>query len=197
MRKVASATLKRFRGLLRQLKMDLLRLRYRAHSVSRSSYLSPGGAIHSSLVMGEFGYIGPNAHVGPAVVMGNYVMIGRDLLIVGKDHRFDLPGTAVIFAGRPPQEATLIRDDVWIGARVTILEGIEIGRGAIVAMGAVVTRDVPPYAIVGGVPAKIIGERFNSDQRAFHDNYLAAVPVAGNYCESKDNTLKVRPSCPS
>lgn len=56
-----------------------------------------------------------------------------------------------------------IGNDVWIGARVTILEGISIGDGAVVAAGAIVTKDIPPYAIVGGIPAKVIKYRFNEE----------------------------------
>lgn len=56
-----------------------------------------------------------------------------------------------------------IGNDVWIGARVTILEKVTIGDGAVVAAGAVVTKDVPPYAIVGGVPARIIKYRYDDD----------------------------------
>lgn len=55
-----------------------------------------------------------------------------------------------------------IEDHVWIASRVTILPNVNIGRGAVIAAGAVVTKDVPAYAIVGGVPAHIIGERKNS-----------------------------------
>lgn len=57
----------------------------------------------------------------------------------------------------------VIGNDVWIGTRATILEGVNIGDGAVVGAGAVVTKDVPPYAIVGGVPAKIIKYRFNDE----------------------------------
>lgn len=56
----------------------------------------------------------------------------------------------------------IIDDHVWIASRVTILPGVHIGRGAVVASGAVVTKNVPPMAIVGGVPAKVIGKRHNS-----------------------------------
>ena len=54
-----------------------------------------------------------------------------------------------------------IEDHVWIASRVTVLPGVKIGRGAVVASGAVVTRNIPPLAIVGGIPAKIIGYRKN------------------------------------
>lgn len=57
----------------------------------------------------------------------------------------------------------VLNDDVWIGYRVTIMSGVHIGQGAVVAAGAVVTKDVPPYAIVGGVPAKVIKYRFSSE----------------------------------
>ena len=53
-----------------------------------------------------------------------------------------------------------IGNDVWIGARAMVMDGVEVGDGAIVAANAVVTKDVPPYAIVGGVPAKVIRYRF-------------------------------------
>ena len=58
----------------------------------------------------------------------------------------------------------IVGNDVWIGSRATILGGVTIGHGAIIAAGAVVTKDVPPYAIVGGVPAKVIKYRFNEQQ---------------------------------
>ena len=57
----------------------------------------------------------------------------------------------------------VVEDDVWIGCRAIILSGIKVGRGAIIAAGAVVTKDVPPYAIVAGCPAKVIKYRFGID----------------------------------
>ncbi len=57
----------------------------------------------------------------------------------------------------------VVEDDVWIGFGATILSGVHIGQGAVVAAGALVTKDVPPYAIVGGVPAKLIKYRFEQE----------------------------------
>ena len=59
---------------------------------------------------------------------------------------------------------TIIADGCWIGSRAMIMQGVKLGEGAVVATGAVVTKDVPPYAIVGGVPAKIIKYRFPQEQ---------------------------------
>lgn len=61
--------------------------------------------------------------------------------------------------GNEPEQPVIIEDDVWIGARVTILPGYHICKGNVIVAGAVVTRDVPPYTIVGGVPAKIIKKK--------------------------------------
>lgn len=171
------------RMTLRRIRVALQRIRYRARNVHPTSYLGKNCAIHPSLRMGAYGYIGPRAVVPSGVTMGNYVMIGPELLITGADHRFDRPGVAVIFSGRPNPEDCVIEDDVWIGSRVTVLKGVRIGRGAVIAAGAVVTRDVPPYAIVGGVPARQIRQRFDEDAQKQHDAYLALQPHEGRYCE--------------
>lgn len=57
----------------------------------------------------------------------------------------------------------IVNDDVWIGDSALILSGVEIGQGAVIAAGAVVTEDVPPYAVVGGVPARVIKYRFTDE----------------------------------
>lgn len=170
------------RARLRAVKIQLLRLRYRAFLVHRTTYLAAGSQIHASLAVGHYGYIGPRAEIPPLVSMGNYVMIGPDLLITGRDHIFDNPGTAVIFSGRPSPASTRIEDDVWIGARVTIMRGVTIGRGAIIATGSIVTSDVQPYSIMAGVPARPIRQRFSEEQQAIHDRFLKKPPVAGNFC---------------
>lgn len=88
--------------------------------------------------------------------------------IVAADHPTDLVSTfpfQVMCTGTQVSEAVskgdiIVEDDVWIGYGATILSGVHIGQGAVVAAGSVVTKDVPPYAIVGGVPAKVIKYRF-------------------------------------
>ena len=67
----------------------------------------------------------------------------------------------------------VIEDGCWIGANVTILKGVRVGRGSVIAAGAVVTKSCEPYSIIGGVPAKLIKMRFTPEQIAEHERLLA------------------------
>lgn len=85
--------------------------------------------------------------------IGNNVNISSYAKIETGSHSLDTPDFHAVF------KETVIEDDVWICTAAMILGGVTIGRGAVVAAGGVVTKDIPPYTIVGGVPAKPIGER--------------------------------------
>jgi acetyltransferase-like isoleucine patch superfamily enzyme len=128
----------------------------------------------NSISVGDFVFIGARAHVYANVTIGNFVMLASNVAIVGGDHRFDIVGVPIRFTGRDGMEElmTIIEDDAWIGHGSIIMAGMKIGRGAIVTAGAVVTNDVPPYAIVGGVPAKLIRYRFNPEQQKQHDDAM-------------------------
>lgn len=101
--------------------------------------------------------------------IGNFCSIAPEVIFIpGSDHNTTSISTfpfRVKCMGALEGEAVskgdiIVEDDVWIGCRATILSGVHIGQGAVVAAGSVVTKDVPPYAIVGGVPAKVIKYRF-------------------------------------
>lgn len=149
--------------------------------------------ICSDLVMGEYGFIGYNSWICPKVIMGNYVLIAPELAILGGDHNYKTPGKPIIFNGRPAVlETTNIEDDVWIGYRVTVSAGVTIGRGAIVASGSVVTKDVEPYTIVGGVPAVEVGKRFSDEKEILeHDEMLSKTPFCGQYSPPKKATYDI------
>ena len=85
--------------------------------------------------------------------IGSNVSLSPEVMLITSNHRKDDPDFAV------EDQPIVIEDYVWVGSRATVLPGVTIGKGAVVAAGAVVTKDVPPYAVVGGVPAKVIGER--------------------------------------
>jgi len=104
-----------------------------------------------------------------ALQIGYYCSIAKDVkFLLCVDHRLDLFTTFPVFtfilkngSDAISKGDIIVSDDVWIGANSTILSGVTIGRGAVLAAGSVVTKDIPPYAIVGGVPAKVLKYRFS------------------------------------
>lgn len=109
--------------------------------------------------------------------IGNYVMTGPEVMMITGDHRTDLIGEYMINITNDMKtpdndKQIIIEDDVWIGARSIILKGVRIGKGSIVAAGSVVTKDVPPYSIVGGTPAKTIRKRFSDEQIVEHEEKI-------------------------
>ncbi len=105
-------------------------------------------------------------------------MLAPRVAIVGGDHRYDLPGVPSILAGRAEIRQVRIEDDVWVGQGATILHGVTIGEGSVVAAGSVVTKDVEPYSIVAGVPARRIRARFSAEDERAHRDALAAMRLA-------------------
>ncbi len=112
------------------------------------------------LLMGDYSNIGPYAYIGCSgyIELGRRVMMGPRVNLLAENHRFDRHDLPIKVQG-VTRSFIRIEDDVWLGANSTVLAGVTVGAGAVVAAGAVVTRDVPPGAVVGGVPARVIGQR--------------------------------------
>jgi maltose O-acetyltransferase len=113
---------------------------------------------------GRYIQIGNNSGLGikcfiGEVIIGNNVMMGPDVIILSAHHKVDSIDVPMREQGRSSPHPVIIGDDVWIGARAIFLPGCTIGKGAIIGAGAVVTKDVPDYAVVGGNPARIIRHR--------------------------------------
>lgn len=113
----------------------------------------------SGVVLGNHSGIGVRASIAAGTRIGNDVMMGPDCQIFATTHRFDRTDIPMRLQGATPPRPATIEDDCWIGSRVIIMPGVLVGHGSVIAAGAVVTRDVPPYAVVGGVPAKVIKYR--------------------------------------
>ena len=170
----------------RRLRTAYLRFRYRVPGVHPTFVLSQNCDLRPDFEAGEFGYMGYGCMIAPRVRVGRYVMFGAHVRIVGADHRFDIPGTPMIYSGRPEMESTTIEDDVWIGGGSTILVGTTIGRGSVIATGAVVTKDIPPYSIVTGVPARVLRKRFeNPEDERRHDEMLDSGTFRGDFADPK------------
>lgn len=117
---------------------------------------------------GELNVIQFEKHNG-FLKIGNYCSIAPEVVfLLDGEHRYDtlttFPFKARLLDERGDTQSKggiIVGDDVWIGYRATVLSGVSIGQGSVIAAGAVVTSNIPPYAIVGGVPAKVIKYRFD------------------------------------
>ena len=139
----------------------------------KDSHIDSGGDFFplSNIHVGNHASIGVNARFWTTraqIYIEDYALFGPGVTIITGDHRKDVIGKHIIEltdADRTAEDDqdVVIGKGAWIGAGAIILKGVHIGADAIVAAGSVVTKDVPPYAIVGGVPAKVLKYRFDSE----------------------------------
>ena len=125
------------------------------------------------------------------LTIGNKVIFGPHPTIITGDHRIDVIGKYIIDSHEklPGNDApVIIEDDVWTGANITILKGVTIGRGCVVAAGAVVNKSCPPYSIIGGVPAKVLKFRFTIDEVLEHERKL----YPENKCFTREELIEQR-----
>ena len=145
---------------------------------------------NSYLTVGRFSYHNGNFNVSGSqkVTIGNFCAIGNNVSIITSNHDYNytaLSGAVYVkyfntrqpdsIQNPPTKERTkgpvIIKNDVWIANNVTILSGVTIGNGACVANGSIVTKNVEPYTIVAGIPAKPIKKRFSDDKIAFLEQF--------------------------
>lgn len=155
-----------------------------AVTFGRNLHLGMGTVLDSTtgLTIGDDVYIGKGCTVECNGSIGSGVMLANSVGLIGRhDHDVSTVGKWVRHApwiGDPDfdpvkkAEQLVLEDDVWIGYGAIVLSNVRVGRGAIVAAGALVTRDVEPYAVVAGVPAKPRGWRFTESEVTEHETLL-------------------------
>ena len=151
--------------------------------IGKNLKMRRGGAIGDKAIVGDNCLFYKNVVIGPKVEVGCYTSINNGTIIengiIGKACSIGVdciigPGihtmsyittSAHLYKNRylQPHLTTIVKNDVWIGSRSIIMQGVKIGNGAVIGAGAVVTKDVPPYAVVVGVPARIIKYRFDKE----------------------------------
>ncbi|MBO5051103.1 MAG: transferase [Clostridia bacterium] len=119
----------------------------------RQSSFSP------ALQIGDNSGVGVRSCINGPVTIGNDVMMGQEVIIYTTRHRDDRTDIPMREQGMKEICPVTIGNDVWIGGRVIILPGVTIGDGCIIGAGAVVTRDIPPYSVAVGVPARVVRRR--------------------------------------
>ena len=135
---------------------------------------------YKNISLGDHVYIGPGASFVASIstiTIGNNTFFGPNVTIIGGNHSSHIVGKLMADYRledkmQQDDEPVNIEEDVWVGTGVIILKGVTIGRGAIIAAGAVVTKIVPPYAIVGGVPAKILKFRWSIEDILKHEELV-------------------------
>jgi acetyltransferase-like isoleucine patch superfamily enzyme len=138
----------------------------------KQNRLGPNGRfLHpEEISLGDNIYIAPGFHISARnLSIGNNVLIGPNLLLECDDHNFKNIGKTIWSTMNERIIGFVtIEDDVWIGGNVTILKNVNIGEGAVIGAGSVVTRSIPPYSICVGTPCRPVKVRFNTEELRAH-----------------------------
>jgi acetyltransferase-like isoleucine patch superfamily enzyme len=158
----------------------------RAHvTLGRNVHIGIGSILWAPnrLTVADDVYIGKFCTLECDGSIGRFVMIANNVGMIGRyDHDYRTIGMPIReapwigseeYAGPGRGLQVIVEEDVWIGFGAVLLTGVTVGRGAIVAAGSVVTRDVPPYAVVGGNPARTLAMRFTPEEIVEHERLLA------------------------
>lgn len=154
----------------------LVNIRWRRYSIGANFHAGARVRLwaKNTICIGKNFYIGRDSQIETDCFIGDDVIFANKVALVGRyDHHYQQIGTAIRLASQIRDEdynwkglteSITIEDDVWVGFGAIILSGVTIGRGSIIAAGAVVTKNVAPFTIVGGNPAKTIGSRFKTPE---------------------------------
>ena len=162
----------------------LVHIKWRRYSISEGFHAGRGVVIwgKNEIKIGKNFYIGRYSQIECDSIIGNNVIFANCVALVGKyDHNYQQIGTSTRLASKIRDKdynwkgltsKIFIEDDVWIGYGAIIMSGVKIGRGSIIAAGSLVTRDIEPYSIVGGNPAKFIKFRFTEAEILKHESII-------------------------
>ena len=171
----------RWKALLRRLLLPFVALRLRIEMMGEGVHWAKNTRVAGARI-GHFASFGHSTEFYGPVVIGDLTMLSTSVQIIGQDHQKDnLDSPMRIAHPLAPRLVTVIEADCWIGSRVTIMEGVRIGRGAVVGAGSIVTRDIPPYSIALGSPARVVKKRFSTAEQDRYDQMLY-----GRIFKSKD-----------
>lgn len=123
--------------------------------------IEKGAMFNKEVSLGDYSGIGVNCELNGPVTIGKYVNMGPKVVVYTQNHSSSRTDIPMQKQGYDDVKPVIIGDDVWLGRRVIILPGVTIGTGSVIGAGAVVARDIPPYSVAVGNPAKVIKNRRN------------------------------------
>jgi acetyltransferase-like isoleucine patch superfamily enzyme len=158
--------------------MNVILSLFKKHGKNNVFFPTKSSFSYNNIILGNDVYIGPGANFSSITIIsiGNKVIFGPNVTIMGGDHNISAIGKYMydVKEKLPGNDLpVVIEDDVWIGTGVIILKGVRVGTGAVVAAGSVVTKNVEPYSIIAGVPAKKIKMRFLDEEIIEHKRILS------------------------
>jgi len=129
------------------------------------------------IILGNNVQFGRYCEISTDTFFGNNILLASRVSIIGRnDHDYSVSGQTIWNGDRKEENITVIEDDVWVGYNATILAGVTIGKGSIIAAGALVISDIPACEIWGGIPAKKLKDRFTTnDEKRIHISFLNSI----------------------
>ena len=185
--------------MLKVIMAGLRRAQTQLAVAGKRRFLTAGDGLHvgrgsrlwapRSLQIGRCVYIGKHVNIEANAEIGDYCLIANHVALIGRhDHDFSAVGFPMRFSpwigskkfpSKYVDEKIVIGADTWIGFGAKILTGVVIGKGCVVAAGSIVTKDIPPYAIAAGTPARVVGMRFSSLQEIIQHEQMISDGLFG------------------
>lgn len=132
-------------------------------SCGKNVNIEKGAFFSPKVSLGDNSGIGVDAKIYGTCTIGSNVMMGENCTVITRNHRFDRTDIPMTEQGFEEEQPVTIGNDVWLGDRVMLLPGVHLGDGCVVGAGSVVTRDIPPYAVACGVPARV--RRYRGEEK--------------------------------
>lgn len=154
------------RKIVRALRNRWIMLRNPNLRIGEGANVLPGTVFskRADVRIGRDTFVGQQCWLSGDIEIGRWVMFAGRVACVGDDHPIDVVGVPMIKAGRPKLRKLTVGDDAWVGYGAVLMMGINIGEGAVVGAYSVVTKDVEPYTIVAGIPARPVRKRFDNPE---------------------------------
>jgi len=162
----------------------LTTIKWKKYSFGKNFHAGRGVVLWAkhTITIGDNFYIGRYSQIECDAIIGNNVIFANNVALVGRyDHHYEQIGKPTRLASQIRHKdyhwkgldsKVIIEDDVWVGYGAIIMSGVKIGKGSVVAAGSVVTKDVKPYSIVGGNPARFIKYRFSEEEIERHERLM-------------------------